>query len=353
MSNAPLLYVLMGLLFGTTLLAVGMALGFWMAKRTSPTEATLSPKFIEDQQQMLSVIRSMANWTSDFAGDFNRYQSTMEILSRTASDGKTVRTKEEVQKLLDQIVNANNHLQSRLDSAEQKLELQTKQLAGYLNEARTDGLTQLPNRRSFDQKMDECYAKWQQSKQCFSLALIDIDHFKLINDNYGHPAGDAVLKAMAAHLNEIKSDSLLVARYGGEEFGVIFEGDEKSAAATIEKLRLAIAANLFHAEGHEIPVTISSGVAKISGDERIGKLVRRSDEALYSAKLGGRNRVVVHNGLLCELYGNPSPIHSTESKSTAADDHPSSSNDLASKDVEHRVLARLDQLVSQETNRTK
>ena len=148
----------------------------------------MTSQLATEQQQMLSVVRNMANWTSDFAGDFTRYQSKMESLSRAAADGKTVRTKEEVQKLLDQIVNANNQLQSRLDSAEEKLEQQTKQLAGYLTEARTDGLTGLANRRAFDQKMDECYAKWQQTKQPFSLALIDIDHFKKINDTHGHPA---------------------------------------------------------------------------------------------------------------------------------------------------------------------
>jgi diguanylate cyclase len=348
MNNTPLLFLLMGLLFGTTLLAIGMSLGFWLAKRASPPDVSLNPKFIAEQQRMISAIRNMASWTNDFAGDFSRYQSTMETLSKVASDGKTVRTKEEVQKLLDKIVHANNQLQTRLDSAEQKLEMQTKQLAGYLNEARTDGLTGLPNRRSFDQKMDECFAKWQQSKQCFSLALIDIDHFKKINDTFGHPAGDAVLKAMAVHLNEIKSDAVLVARYGGEEFGVIFEGDEKMAATVIERLRIAIAEKSFQAEGQAIPVTISSGVARIVSEERIGKLVRRSDEALYSAKMGGRNRVFVHNGILCEAFGKPDSVQLATPSTGFSDETPPTTDEL-----EHRVLSRLDTLVSQEANRTQ
>ncbi len=185
MNTMPLLYLLMGLLFGTTLLAIGIALGIWMGKRVGLAN---SSQFAIEQQQVSAALKNMANWTSDFAGDFSRYQNTMQSLSRDAADNKKVRTKEEVQRLLDKIVEANGQLQSRLDSAEEKLEVQTKQLAGYLTEARTDGLTGLANRKAFDQKLDECFAKWLATKKPFTLAIIDIDHFKKINDTYGHPA---------------------------------------------------------------------------------------------------------------------------------------------------------------------
>ena len=346
MNSNPVLFLLMGLLFGTTLLAIGIAIGFWMGKRTGPEVSPLTTQLAADQQQMLAVIRNMANWTSDFAGDFTRYQSTLESLTRTAADGKTVKTKEEVQKLLDQIVNANHQLQSRLDSAEEKLEQQTKQLAGDLSEARTDSLTSLANRRAFDQKMDECFTNWQKSKQVFSLALVDIDHFKKINDTFGHPAGDAVLREMAARMRDLNGECVLIARYGGEEFGLIFQGDAQSAAATMERLRLAVAERPFSAEGVSIPVTISSGVARVIGDERIGKFVRRADEALYSAKMGGRNRVFIHNGILCELFGNPTSAPLSSSDATLTPESPPTTNDL-----EHRILSKLDKLVSEEANR--
>ncbi len=341
MNTMPVLYLLMGLLFGTTLLAVGIALGFWMGKRTSPSDVG---QFDINQQQMIAALKNMANWTTDFAGDFTRYQSTMQTLTRDAADSKKVRTKEEVQGLLDRIVAANSQLQSRLESAEEKLDAQTKQLAGYLTEARTDGLTGLANRKAFDQKLDECYGKWQATKQPFSLALIDIDHFKKINDTYGHPAGDAVLRDMSARLRELSSESIIVARYGGEEFGIIFDGEAKHAADIMERLRLTIAGKSIQAEGHTISITISTGVARILNDERLGKVVRRSDEALYSAKMGGRNRVFVHNGVLCECYGQPgSGAVVVESLTTEV---PPSAGDL-----EHRVLNRLDRLISQEANR--
>ena len=344
MNTPPILYLLMGLLFGTTLLAVGMALGFWMGKRLMSPSIGQSPL---EQQQMVAALRNMASWTNDFAGDFTRYQSTMQSLTRDAADSKKVQTKEEVQRLLNRIVDANSHLQTRLESAEEKLEVQTKQLAGYLTEARTDGLTGLANRKAFDQKMDECFENWRQTKHPFSLALIDIDHFKKINDTYGHPAGDAVLRELSARLRELSNESILVARYGGEEFAIIFDGEVQHAADVIDRLRQTFAGKSIEVEGQTISITISSGVARIMSDERIGKLVRRSDEALYCAKMGGRNRVFLHNGVLCESFGKLGPgIVVVESSDAISTESPPTSNEL-----EHRVLARLDRLISQEANR--
>jgi diguanylate cyclase len=344
MNTMPLLYVLMGLLFGTTLLAIGIALGVWMGKRFGVGNAS---QFAIEQQQISAALKNMANWTSDFAGDFSRYQSTMQSLTRDAADVKKVRTKEEVQGLLDRIVQANSQLQSRLDSAEEKLEVQTKQLAGYLTEARTDGLTGLANRKAFDQKLDESYAKWLASKKPFSLAIIDIDHFKKINDTYGHPAGDAVLREMSNRLREVSDEAIIIARYGGEEFAIIFDGETQRAASIMEKLRLVIAAKTISTDGHNIAITISTGVARIMSDERIGKLVRRSDEALYSAKTGGRNRVCVHSGVICEPFGNPGTgAVVPDSITLNATDAPPTTDEL-----EHRVLTRLDRLISQESHR--
>jgi len=342
MSNTPILYLLMGLLFGTTLLATGIALGFWAGKRIHGGSTSLL-----DQKQMVAALHNMASWTSDFAGDFNRYQSTMQNLNRDVADNKKVRTKEEVQQILNRIVDANSQLQNRLESAEEKLETQTKQLAGYLTEARTDGLTGLSNRKSFDQKLDECNSKWLATKKPFTLALVDIDHFKKINDTYGHPAGDSVLREISSRLRELSGESILVARYGGEEFAILFDRESQSAASVMERLRLEIASKTIAAEGHTISVTISTGVAQVINEERIGKLVRRSDEALYAAKMGGRNRVFIHNGLLCEPYGKPDRIGPVvESIHTLIVESPPDSNQL-----EHRVLSRLDSLISEEANR--
>ena len=152
---------------------------------------------------------------------------------------------------------------------------------------------------------------------------------------------------MSARLSDINNDAIIVARYGGEEFAIIFDGEVKEAANIMERLRLTIAGKTIEAEGHTISITISSGVARITSDERIGKLVRRSDEALYSAKVGGRNRVFVHNGVLCESFGKPGPgTVVAEASSAISTEIPPTSNDL-----EHRVLSRLDRLISQKSAR--
>lgn len=348
MSTAPILYLMMGLLFGTTLLALGIFLGIWIARRSDndpnpPSQRTENTPSIAETQQLLSLLKSVAAVTTDFAGDFTRYQSTMKTLSRRAADGKTVTTREEVQGLLDQIVEANQHLQARLESAEVKLDNQTKQLAGYLSEARTDSLTGLANRRAFDQKIDECFQYWNQTKKLFSLALVDIDHFKKINDTHGHPAGDAVLREVACRLREYSGQTLQIARYGGEEFALLFETNLQDTARVMEQIRQEMSAKAIQAEGKTITVTLSCGVAEISRDDRIGKLIRRSDEALYTAKMAGRNRVFINNGILCEVFGNSAAETATVHVAEAATESPPSRDPL-----EERILKQIDSILAKE-----
>jgi diguanylate cyclase len=349
MNTTPVLYLMMGLLFGTTFLSLGIMLGVWLGKRNSPlpshSNAGHSSAPVPETQQLVDALKSFAAWTSDFSGDFTRYQSTMSSLSRRVADGKSVQTKEDIQGLLDQIIAANKSLQARLDNAEHKLDTQTKQLEGYLSEARTDALTGLSNRRAFDQKMEECFQKWNQSKQLFSLALVDIDHFKRINDTYGHPAGDAVLREIASRLKEFSDEAVHIARFGGEEFALLFEATSKASAAVMEKIRLAIEGKPIDADGNAIKVTLSGGVSQIANNDRIAKLVRRSDEALYTAKMAGRNRVFIHNGTLCEVFGNPPPRPS---------DNPSAKSheellDVAIDPVEERILKQIDRILTKDS----
>ncbi|MCG8652909.1 MAG: GGDEF domain-containing protein, partial [Pirellulales bacterium] len=94
----------------------------------------------------------------------------------------------------------NEELQTRLDAAEQQLDKQTQQIESYLTEARTDGLTGLFNRRAFDQRLEEMFVGYRQGGRSFVLVLVDIDHFKSINDSYGHQIGDEVLQEIAKTL---------------------------------------------------------------------------------------------------------------------------------------------------------
>jgi diguanylate cyclase len=348
-----------GLLFGTTLLAVGIALGFWIGRKSGPFAERSSSSSPLDPQQFLAMVRSIAAWTNDIAGDVSEYQSEMHRLAREAKEKSGVGNRAELHPILDQIVSANDQLQKRLEVAEQKLETQTNQLEDYLAEARTDALTGLANRRAFDHRMDELHAKHQRTHHPVSLALIDVDHFKSINDTYGHAAGDVVLKQLASVLRSYAGQCDLVARYGGEEFGMIFSIPREQAAVILERLRAQVAFDPVLTDGQSIPVTISVGVSQLASGERLGDLFRHSDEALYSAKQGGRNRVVVHAGRPGGTSGRPSLMRTETTASSRTSPKGSgietrSGNDPASAVIdalETRVLVELNALVEEESAR--
>jgi diguanylate cyclase (GGDEF)-like protein len=160
----------------------------------------------------------------------------------------------------------------------------------------TDALTGLPNRRHFQEALDAEMARVQRYGGSFSLALLDLDEFKSFNDRFGHPAGDAVLCELGAHIRAHMRTSDVVARLGGEEFALILvRTNQEGAFQVIERLRAAIESLELRAVN--IPgcgVTASIGIATAPDDaEYPAQLVRRADAALYRAKAAGRNCVVV------------------------------------------------------------
>jgi diguanylate cyclase (GGDEF)-like protein len=161
----------------------------------------------------------------------------------------------------------------------------------------TDGLTQIPNRMHFDRQLRHEWSRHGRSGGPLSLLLIDLDHFKNINDSFGHPFGDTCLKAAAKALQEgCGRCGDFVARYGGEEFVVLLPHTDATGAQTIAQHMLHQLRQLaLDSDGLEVRVTCSIGVASTipCHSERATELVRRADEALYAAKHQGRNRVVL------------------------------------------------------------
>ncbi|MBI5612682.1 MAG: diguanylate cyclase, partial [Gammaproteobacteria bacterium] len=168
-------------------------------------------------------------------------------------------------------------------------------------EARIDVLTGLLNRRVFDRRLDEEQRRAQRYGKPYALMMIDIDRFKRINDSYGHPAGDAVLKTVGRVLMEQFRDVDIVARYGGEEFTVILpEISGGTAKAVAERVRQAIAGTPFTLpDGREIGVTVSIGVSCYPNCALdAATAVGTADQALYIAKQAGRNRVLLYRETL-------------------------------------------------------
>jgi diguanylate cyclase (GGDEF)-like protein len=166
-------------------------------------------------------------------------------------------------------------------------------------EAREDPLTGVAMRRVLERRLHEGHARCCETGGSMTVILCDLDHFKKINDTYGHPAGDAALVAVAGVLKSLRRNEDLCCRYGGEEFVLLMEGmggEEGLAAA--ERLRAAIAALELELEGQRIPLTLSAGVASFPElyIKTAAELILFADEALYEAKRRGRNRVLLDIG---------------------------------------------------------
>jgi diguanylate cyclase (GGDEF)-like protein/putative nucleotidyltransferase with HDIG domain len=176
-------------------------------------------------------------------------------------------------------------------------------LVAHLSDAaRTDPLTGLPNRLGFRELLDLELERARRSGAPMTVMLGDIDHFKEVNDRAGHPAGDAVLRRVAALLGGGVRQIDAAARVGGEEFAVLLPGTDGPAAFVVaERLRCALRDAFADAT---VPITISFGIASHPANaETAASLLRAADEALYGAKESGRNRTVIHSPMLRELAG--------------------------------------------------
>ena len=188
-----------------------------------------------------------------------------------------------------------------VDMTEQVLrEKHLRELSEELEEANrklsslalTDALTGLWNRRAFDSRLETAVMSAQRSKQPLAMMMLDVDHFKRVNDTFGHPYGDDVLRHVAAILNRTKRADDVACRFGGEEFAVLMPGaDAEGANALGERIREAM-----HAfEWEKTPITISMGISMFTSMLSSDDLVDNADAALYMAKKGGRDRYVCFN----------------------------------------------------------
>jgi len=184
-----------------------------------------------------------------------------------------------------------------IDLREQvRLEQEQKHMMAQLERlALVDPLTELWNRRAFDDGLSSQCAFVARHQGTASLALIDIDHFKAVNDTYGHAAGDKVLQQLALHLKRLVRKEDICARIGGEEFGILMPAtDVEGAKMVIERALHRVATDRFDiGEGRGITITFSAGVAGIDGSMIGETVLERSDVAMYRAKDGGRARVEV------------------------------------------------------------
>lgn len=308
-ASTMTLLLLINCFFGAMALAIGFVAGCWFmsgkrreaAPAPDPTVSEQSnPQMLERALLASSRLRDLAfSMASDVDQHSTRVeQITSELQSIQPADAAAAEAG--FLNAVAQVATANAALQQRLQKAEQQIQAQAEEIRVHENQARTDSLTQLANRRAFDIELDRRFAEWQRKQATFSLALLDIDHFKKFNDAHGHQAGDEVLRKVASTLKSVAREMDLPCRYGGEEFAIVMPGTHRrEAGLAAERVRSAVEATVIEFEGKPLRVTASIGVAEISGVGSGMQLTKRADEALYQSKQAGRNCTHLFDGRKC------------------------------------------------------
>jgi diguanylate cyclase len=240
--------------------------------------------------QLFNVVSKTANGAHEFGDSVKEAMVTLE----TSSDREEIQ--ETLTTLLDKthaVEDLNREFQSELNQAKQEVLSLRQALVNSEKTALIDELTQIGNRRAFDQSLELALA---DSLTPTSLLLLDLDHFKLCNDTYGHVMGDKVLECVGQLLNKLQSEHVSAARYGGEEFALIVRASASNAAKLAELVRAKIESiRITNAGSEEVlnNVSVSIGLAEYHRNESASELKVRTDEALYEAKEAGRNRVCI------------------------------------------------------------
>jgi len=301
MVSNTLLLVFGGCLLGAIQLVVGVAIGMW-ARRP---DAVASRRGRHDMQQASAIAKRLQTLANEMSSIVDEHSSELEQASQLltvdgAAGDETIANM--VMNVIGEIVHANQGLQSKLDTAEGRLQDQAVEIEAHISRSLTDPLTGLPNRREFNERLEERMSAWQRRREVFSLLLLDVDHFKKLNDSYGHLAGDQVLATLGGVLRGAIRREDAVARYGGEEFAVLLPNTTLEQASLVaEKVREAVERTTANHNQQRIAITISGGLATIQPNERVETLIERADEALYAAKAAGRNCTFAHDGVNCRL----------------------------------------------------
>ena len=256
---------------------------------------------LDSNRELLKLIQTLVSSVTERTGEL---AGSLDVKNRSMRDSIDALThteeKNEILALL-QIVSATaqsiqqsvEETHHELISTQQALETMRNELQATREQMMLDPLTGTRNRFSMDITLNQEIARVRRNNGKFTVALLDLDYFKNINDTYGHDAGDQLLVYYAQLFKAVLRETDILFRYGGEEFLLVLPDTElQGAIFMLERLKLMLQKSPLHYQNHNIIATFSAGVAELQSDETSPELLTRADRALYAAKAGGRNLIL-------------------------------------------------------------
>ncbi len=261
--------------------------GYLMNQEISERQTKeLREKLSDSLDDEVRVIETTLHEASDLETFKSAIQVRLDAIHGHLAEERKLEV-ERVQKAEAEI----QRLQARLKATEQVTAELCEKLTEEREQAIRDPLTGLYNRIAYEERLHQEIKRWQRYQTPLSLVILDIDHFKKVNDNYGHKTGDRLLKFLADALHSHIRETDMLVRFGGEEF-VLLASDTSGENALIlaEKLRETVQRCNFYFAGERIPISISCGVSSVTEGDTVEDFFERADKALYKAKAEGRNR---------------------------------------------------------------
>lgn len=274
---------------------VGIVVGFLIGR--SFTLLNEPRRLRKDRERTLDALQKLLVSAEQFNTDVGTHNQELNSVKHSVSEMEDAGIDSVQEVLISQIsavVESNKKMESDLTMTRYQLEEQAQEIDRTRREARTDELSGLENRKAFDESLLYLITRHHSKKIKFALLLCDVDHFKRINDTFGHQAGDMVVKRIGSTLKECVRPHDHVARFGGDEFAVLLQHVDADVARDVAvRMRGTVERKNFAVDGGnaELAVTLSMGLAVVMENDSMETILKRADQALYRSKEQGRNQL--------------------------------------------------------------